>query len=147
MSEALTAKLVVEQLMRAYAAAARAKDIDAFCAIYTENVRIFDAWDVWEYNGLNAWREMVTGWFGSLGDESVEVAFEDVRVFPESGDTFAIASAFVTYSGLSADGDPLRSLQGRMTWGISQAGGGWKIVHEHSSSPAIFETGKVSLKR
>jgi ketosteroid isomerase-like protein len=36
----------------------------------------------------------------------------------------------------------------RLSWALRrQPTGEWKIVHEHSSAPADFETGKVTLKR
>jgi len=57
---------------------------------------------------------MVTGWFGSLGQERVQVEFESPRVVV--ADTMAMATAFVTFAALSPDGKPLRSLQNRLTW-------------------------------
>jgi ketosteroid isomerase-like protein len=54
----------------------------------------------------------------------------------------------VTYKGLSADGRELRAMTNRLTWALRrQAGGDWKIVHEHCSAPADFDTGKVTLTR
>ena len=45
-------------------------------AIYADDVHVFDAWNQWQYSGLEAWRAMAAGWFGSLGDdETVEVRF------------------------------------------------------------------------
>jgi len=38
-------------------------------------------------------------------------------------------------------------MQNRVTFALGRRDGGWRIVHEHSSSPAAFETGKVMLAR
>jgi ketosteroid isomerase-like protein len=54
-----------EEMPDAYVAAVRAKDVDAFLALYAEDVRTFDLWSVWTYDGKDALREMVEEWFGS----------------------------------------------------------------------------------
>jgi hypothetical protein len=48
----------------------------------------------------------------------------------------------VRYAGLSPVGEELRSLTNRMTWVVE----GDRVVHEHSSAPADFETGKLILR-
>jgi ketosteroid isomerase-like protein len=108
-------------------------------------VRVFDMWGTWSHDGIESWREMVVGWFGSLGDELVRVEFDDVRTI--AGDDVAVLSAFVTFAGLSADGVELRSLNNRLTWGLRKTDGTWKVVHEHTSAPVEMATGKVTLKR
>jgi len=135
----------IEQLLDAYTSTVRAKDVDGFTALYADDVRVFDTWGRWSYDGLAAWREMAEGWFGSLGDEQVRVDFDDVRVAAD--DRLAVAHAFVTYRGLSAAGDELRSMNGRMTWALELRDGAWKVVHEHSSSPADSETATVMFQR
>jgi ketosteroid isomerase-like protein len=67
----------------------------------------------------------------------VAVEFDEVRT----------QSAFTTYRGLSPEGTELRSMNNRLTWVLRKdAGGGWKIVHEHTSAPAGDE-GKVQFRR
>ena len=56
----------MEQMLDAYAAAVRAKDVDAFVALYADDVRNFDLWAEWSYDGKEALRGMVAEWFGSL---------------------------------------------------------------------------------
>jgi len=135
----------VSAVLDAYAAAVRAKDADALLALYDADVRIFDMWGPWAYDGAPAWRGNVEEWFGALGTEAVGVDFDDVRT-TASGD-LVVAQAFVTYRALAADGTQLRAMQNRVTIVLAGRGGAWKIVHEHSSSPADFETGKVKLQR
>jgi uncharacterized protein (TIGR02246 family) len=136
----------VDQMLAAYAAAVRAKDVDAFLGLYAEDVRSFDLWSVWSYDGKGALRAMVTEWFGSLADdEVVDVAFDDVRA--QTGDDVAAVSAFTTFRALSPEGEELRSMNNRLTWVLHKdAEGSWKIAHEHTSAPAGDE-GKVQLRR
>jgi len=135
----------VRGVLDAYRNAVLAKDVDALVALYAPDVRIFDMWGEWSYDDAAAWRKNVEGWFGSLGSETVGVDFDDVRTIA-SGD-LVVAQAFVTYRGLSAEGKELRAMQNRLTMTLAKKDGAWRIVHEHSSSPADFETGKVKLRR
>ncbi len=121
------------------------KDVDAFMHLYEANVRVFDTWGTWSYEGANAWRKMVEGWFSSLGDERVRVSFDDVQVI--GGEDILTANAVATYAGVSAEGKELRAMQNRLSWVLKRIGDDWKIVHEHTSAPVGFEDGKVILKR
>jgi uncharacterized protein (TIGR02246 family) len=135
----------MDEVLDGYAAAVRAKDVEAFLNLYADDVRTFDLWSVWSYDGKDALREMVAEWFGSLGTDVVEVEFDDIR--SETGDEVASVSAFTTFRGLSADGEELRSMNNRLTWVLRREDdGAWKIVHEHTSAPAGDE-GKVQLRR
>ncbi|WP_345454304.1 SgcJ/EcaC family oxidoreductase [Deinococcus aluminii] len=134
-----------ERVLEAYKAAVYAKDVDAFMSLYDEDVQVFDMWGTWSYDGAAAWRGMVTDWFASLGTERVVVDMEEVQTILT--DEVAVAHAFVTYRGVSAEGQALRAMQNRLTCVLKQRGGTWKIVHEHSSAPADFETSKVILQR
>jgi uncharacterized protein (TIGR02246 family) len=136
----------MEQILRAYAAAVRAKDVDAFLDLYADDVRNFDLWNEWSYDGKPALREMVTEWFGSLADdEEVLVEWDDLRT--QHGDDVAALSAFLTFSAVSPAGEKLRSMNNRLTWVLRKDDDGtWKIAHEHTSGPA-GEGGKVQLRR
>jgi uncharacterized protein (TIGR02246 family) len=133
----------ITQVVEAYKAAVFAKDVDAFVGLYDQDVCVFEMWGVWSYTGIAAWREIVADWFGSLGSERVVVAMNDVQIF--LAPDLAVAHAFVTYTGQSAEGKELRAMQNRLTWALKQHDGGWKIVHEHTSAPVDFETSQVLL--
>jgi uncharacterized protein (TIGR02246 family) len=136
----------IEQVLERYAAAVRAKDVDGYVAVYADDVRVFDMWGRWSYHGAEAWRAMAAEWFGSLGADQVAVEFEDVQMVV--GDDVAVVHAFVTFKGLSDDGTESRAMNNRLTWALRKtADGRWQVVHEHSSAPADFETGKVQLQR
>jgi uncharacterized protein (TIGR02246 family) len=136
----------VMAVLEAYRAAVLAKDVDAFVALYDEDVCVFDMWGRWSYEGLAAWREMVADWFGSLGSERVALDMSDVRTVVT--DDLAVTHALVTFRGLSAEGDELRAMNNRLTWVLERRSGeAWRIVHEHTSAPADFETAKLILQR
>jgi len=135
----------MEEMLEKYAAAVRAKDVDAFVGLYADDIRTFDLWSVWSYDGKDAFRGMVAEWFGSLGDDVVAVEYDEVRT--QAGEDVGGLSAFLTYRGLSAEGEELRSMNNRLTWVLRKgADGSWKIAHEHTSAPAGDE-GKVQLRR
>jgi uncharacterized protein (TIGR02246 family) len=136
----------LEQVLDAYATAIGAKDVDAFVALYEDDVRVFDMWGTWSYDGIDAWRGMVTEWFGSLGAEQVAVELSDVRTI--AADDVGILQAFVTFMNVPAEGEASRAMDNRLTWALRRgADGTWKVAHEHTSAPADFETSKVVLQR
>ncbi len=136
----------IEEMLEQYKAAAYAKDVDAFVALFDENVRVFDMWGRWSFDGAGEWRESVSEWFSSVGDDRIGVEFDDVQTVV--GDGVSAASAFVTFRGLSPDGQELRSMNNRLSWVLRKTEEGeWKVVHEHSSAPIDFETAKVILRR
>lgn len=133
-----------KQILDIYKAAVYAKDVEAFMALYADDIHVFDMWEKWSYQGAVAWREMVEGWFGSLGTERVVVDF--LQTESTQTEDMAVVHTFVVYKGVSAEGDVLRSMQNRMTCVLKKQGDDWKIIHEHSSGPASLETGKVIFK-
>jgi len=135
----------VTKLQASYASAALQRDAEALVRLYDPAVRVFDAWGVWEYDGAEPWRRAVEGWFTSLGSERVKVTFSET----ESHGSLAMAftSAIVTYAGLSAQGEEVRSMQNRITWGLRTSGHVLRIVHEHTSAPIGFEDMKAILHR
>lgn len=136
---------LIMQVFDAYKTAVFSKDVDALTALYDENVRVFDMWGKWSYNGIEAWRGIVANWFGSLGADRVAVDVHDVQM--NFAQDVAIVHAFITYRGVSADGSELRAMDNRLTWALKQTDRSWKIIHEHTSAPIDFETSKVLLKR
>lgn len=120
-------------MIEEYVAAVHAKDANAFAELYAEDARTFDTWAPGLYEGRDAIRTMAEGWFSSLGTDQVRVEFQDVRRL--DGDDVAVVHAFVRFSGISAEGEELRSMTNRLTWGLRRDGGGWKFAHEHTSMP------------
>ncbi len=135
----------IARVLESYKAAVHAKDVDAFMRLYSPDVRVFDAWGVWSYDGADAWQRAVEGWFTSLGTERVKVTFDAVKI--SEGRESAVVSAIVTYAGVSAQGEDLRSMQNRLTWALKVSGHVLRIAHEHTSAPIGFEDQKAILQR
>nr|WP_316642493.1 nuclear transport factor 2 family protein [uncultured Roseateles sp.] len=133
------------RVLGVYESAVFKKDVEAFMRLYDPDVRVFDAWGVWSYEGAEAWRRAVEGWFTSLGTERVKVSFAEVQA--SVGKDMASVSAIVTYAGLSAEGQSLRTMQNRITWVLRTIGHVPRIVHEHTSAPMGFDDSKAILVR
>jgi len=56
---------------------------------------------------------MVIDWFGSLVSERVVVELTNAQVITEN--SIAIVHTFVTFKGISAQGEALRAMQNRFT--------------------------------
>jgi len=132
-------------VIETYKSAIYKKEVETLMHLYDPGVRVFDTWGVWSYEGAAAWQRAVEGWFTSLGNERVKVSFDDVRT--SAGRDFAIVSAIVTYAAVSAQGEPLRALQNRLSWGLKTSGHVPRIIHEHTSAPVGFEDMKAILQR
>lgn len=135
----------LESFFDAYKTAVFEKNVDAFIALYDENILVFDTWQEWTFEGIAAWKIMVNGWFESLGSVRDAVSFEDTRI-QNNGD-LALLTAIAKFTAVSENGETLRYLQNRLTWVANRKEGDWKIIHQHISSPIDFETMKVILTR
>ena len=135
----------VHNLLETYKIAVIQKDIDAYCSIFDEDVKIFDMWQIWSIEGLHAWREMAREWFVSLGENRDVVTFDNTNVYIHG--EMAYVSTFVRFTAVSAKGIELRFLENRLTWVIEKKEKGWKVIHQHTSGPVDFNTMKVILQR
>lgn len=135
----------VARVAESYQAAVLAKDVQALMRLYDPAVRVFDAWGVWSYEGAEAWQRTAEAWFQSLGSERVKVGFDEPRI--AGGPELAMYSAFVSYTALSADGQPLRTMHNRLSWVLRTSGHVLRIVHEHTSAPVGFDDMKAMLQR
>ena len=136
---------LIHRVIDHYKSAVYAKDAAAFMKLYDPKVRVFDAWGVWSYEGSAAWQMAVEAWLTSLGTERVKVSFDDLQL--SGGADLALASAIVTYEGVAADGQHLRSMQNRLSWVLRTSGHVLRIVHEHTSAPLGFDDSKAILVR
>ena len=100
-------------------------------------------WGIWSYEGAAAWRTAIEGWFSSLGAERVKGRLDDVDVV--GGGELRSLSALVTYAAVSAQGEPLRAMQNRLTWTLRTSGHVLRVVHEHTSAPMGFDDQKAIL--
>ncbi len=139
---------VETQVLRAletYKSAVLTKNAQTFMQLYDPDVRVFDTWGIWAYEGAAAWRIAVEGWFTSLGTETVRVTFDDIKILGRQG--FASMSAIATYAAVSAQGQELRAMQNRISWVLETSGHVLRVIHEHTSAPIGFDDAKAILKR
>lgn len=134
-----------EYLLEAYATAVLHKDAAAYTSIFDENIRVFDMWQEWRYDGITAWREVAKDWFDALGADKDVVTFSDIEI-TEKGE-LALITAIAKFTATSEQGEALRYLENRLTWVAVKKGLTWKIIHQHTSSPIDFNTMQVVLKR
>ena len=135
----------IYRIIGSYEASVLARDVEAFMRLYHPTVRVFDAWGVWLYEDAPSWRRAVEGWFTSMGSGRVRVSFSEVQTTAEQA--LATVSAIVTYSAESAQGEPIHSMENRITWVLRETGHVFRIVHEHTSAPIGFEDSKAILAR
>ena len=112
--------------------------------VYDIEITVFDLWMNWKYEGIKVWQQMAQEWFGSLGTERVVVDFTGVEI--QATEKMAFASAFVKYTSIHEDGKNLRSQQNRLSWVLQLKDNSWKVIHEHTSAPADFNSMKVILQ-
>jgi ketosteroid isomerase-like protein len=133
------------KLQASYISAVYKRDSEAFVRLYDPAVRVFDAWGAWEYIGTEPWRRALEGLFTAHEDETVKVTFTDTECHGTLGSAFA--STMVKYAWISADGEEVRSMEHRLTWGLRTTGDVLRILHEHTSYPVGFEDMKAILQR
>jgi uncharacterized protein (TIGR02246 family) len=133
------------ELMEAYKTTIFAKDAEGFVALFDPDVRSFDLWAAWSYDGIDPWRKMVGEWFGALNADRDAVSFDEIKMIV-SGD-LAVVTGFVRFAAVTAEGKELRSMEERLTLALVKKHGGWKIAHQHTSGPIDFNTMKVMLQR
>jgi uncharacterized protein (TIGR02246 family) len=131
----------IRDLLNRYEKAVAAKDVDAFVALYDDDVRVFDAWGRWSHDGVGEWRRSVAEWFGSVGNDRIAVVFDEVDTVIDGG--VAAVHAIVSFKGLTPDGKELRTIDNRFTWTLRRTHeGAWRILHEHTSVPIDVETSR-----
>ena len=123
----------IAQMIDAYKEAVLTKNIDAFCALYDADIHIFDMWNHWYIQGIEAWKTMANAWFISLGTEYVTVDAHNVESVVT--DDMAYGHAIFSYTAMSAQGEVLRTLDNRITIVLKRSGDFWKVIHEHTSAP------------
>ena len=135
----------IHDLFDRYREAVFQKNIEAFLSLFDDEVIVFDMWQQWSFNGLASWKEMVKGWFASLGENRDDVTFDSVQI--QTSGELAYTSAFLRFAAISKEGVELRFLENRLTLILQKKGASWKIIHQHTSGPIDFNTMKIILHR
>lgn len=129
---------IVQGLIDGYRDAVAQKDLEQFLSLYAADVKVFDTWGRWLFDGREAWKSMPVEWFRDLGDETVRVEHRTVSCC-EWTDSALWIGDFV-FIGQDASGTELHRMTNRWTWVIARRPEGWRIIHEHSSLPVDMPT-------
>ena len=135
----------VAKLRQRYITAVSGRNVSALIQLYDANVRIFDAWGIWEYASADAWQVALEGWLSSNPTDKLHVSFSSCTVLGNL--QLSSMTAIVTYAGIAPDGTESQSMQNRMTWIMRTIGHNLRIIHEHTSAPIGFEDMKAILKK
>lgn len=137
-------KSVFNIQLESYKSAVLTKDVEKFQAIYSDQIMVFDLWGKWCHRGRQEWAQSAQDWFRSLGSDSIVVEFTDLNesAFERQG----FLSGLVHYTARSSSGVQLRTMTNRITWILEKVDESWRVVHEHTSVPLDFESGKGIFK-
>lgn len=134
-----------DALLAVYAQAVHDRDVDALMRLYDPDVRVFDSWATWSYEGRDAWRPMIANWFSSIDNDHVEVGFSESKLLGDG--PLRVLTVFVRYMDVAPDGRCPRFMDNRLTWAVQADPSGWRIVHEHTSAPIDLTDAKALLNR
>ena len=127
------ATAALARLLKHYADAVARKDLAAFCALYAEDVVVFDPFDTWTITGLADWRAATSNWFTALGDAPIRVTHQRVSADCQ-GDLLA-GYAWLAYTSPMHQGATPPTVGNRSTLIARRHASNWRIVHEHHSLP------------
>ena len=126
-------EIAIREVIDAWASAVRAKDIDGVLAHHTEDVLMFDVPPPVAVRGISAYRETWPPFFRALTEGMA--AFDITELLVTADDKVAFATALLRCGSrdeLAKDDTPRL----RLSIGLREVDGFWKIAHEHHSFPA-----------
>lgn len=135
----------IATLQARYVSAVAARNVSGLLDLYDPHVRVFDAWGVWEYDGIESWRVAVEGWLATDPGHRFDVRFTDTKVLGDAAS--GVMTAIANYTSLAPDGREVHAMQNRITWFVRHVADEWHIVHEHTSAPIGFEDMKAILNK
>jgi|SRR6185312_743261 len=122
----------IRSLIEARSDALRRKDVPALSRTGTRDITVYSlAPPLVSAGGLDGVRAWFATWDGPMGYE-----LRDLKL--TVGDRAAFSHALAHMTGRRTDGVET-DLWFRLTLGFSKRGGGWKITHEHHSTPFAMD--------
>lgn len=121
----------LRELIETWAAAVRAKDIDAVMRHYAPDVVVFDVMPPLFVKGAEAYRRNWQDWFDALEGP---VDFQFVELHLEVGGDLAYCFSVNRLRARYRDG-ARHDAQTRATACLRKRDGLWLVVHEHASVP------------
>ncbi len=131
----------IQALFQRFDVALKAKDVNTIMTLYAPNVRVFDAGVPRQYKGAKAYRSVYEGLFATFPGP-IETRVSDVASTVVG--TMALTTNIETW--VLTDKDRNRfTLTFRVTDVWRKINGKWLIIHEHTSLPVDYATGKADL--
>jgi uncharacterized protein (TIGR02246 family) len=131
----------IQQLIKDYQTAFKARDLDGIMAIYDPEVVAFDITPPLKFKGAPAYRE---SWkkFLDAYEGPIDMEIKELSVSFSQG--VAFSHNLERFTGKLKNGQQ-SEMWVRVTDTYMKKNGKWRIVHEHVSVPIDFESGKALL--
>ena len=131
-SNRTTDEAAIRELVKSWARAVRAKDLDGILANHSTDMLMFDVPPPVQSKGIEAYRKTWDLFF-SWSDDPVVFDIKDIDI--TAGTDVAFVAALMRCAGTEKDGERIE-LEFRLTIGLRKIGGQWMVLHEHHSIPA-----------
>jgi uncharacterized protein (TIGR02246 family) len=131
----------IRQLVDAFAASVRAKDVDALISNFAADVLTFDVVGPLQAIGTDAARKRTEEWFASF-EGPIGYQIRDLTI--TAGDDIAFCHSLNQVSGTKKDGSKLE-MWWRATLCFRQIGDKWLVTHQHNSVPFDAESGRAAI--
>ncbi len=122
----------IRDIVEAWAAAVRRRDIEAILRNHASDMTMFDVPPPFRIVGIDAYRG---SWDGFFAWTSRAIPFDIREMDITAGTDVAFVVASMGCAEPGPDGEP-KALDFRLTIGLRKIAGQWTIVHEHHSVPA-----------
>ena len=136
-------RAAIQALEDRFAAAVRAKDLDAIMKVYApgSDLFVFDVVPPRQYVGADAYRK---DWKGFLDTFKGPVKFTLSDLSIDAAGKMAYSHSAQHITGTDTKGKAVDFIA-RVTDVYRKMGGDWRIVHEHVSVPVNMDTGKADM--
>ena len=137
-------KQEIRALEDRFAAAVRAKDVDAIMKGYAPGAQlfVFDATPPRQYVGFDAYKKDWQGFLAAFPGHIDKFEVQDLSI--ETDGTLAYSHSIQPLVATAKDGSKF-SFTARVTDGYRKINGKWLIAHMQASVPVDLETGKAVL--
>lgn len=140
----LTEEDAIRALIDEWVRAAKTADLDAVAACYTPDIRAFDAISKLEFKGLEAYRAHWKMCMEMMPGSEMIMDLHDLEI--EQNGELAFAHYLSLCGGTDEKGETQTGWM-RATVCCRKTADGWKISHEHYSSPFDPETMQIISTR
>jgi ketosteroid isomerase-like protein len=136
-------RAAIQALEDQFAAAVRAKDLDAIMKVYApgSDLFVYDIVPPRQYVGADAYRK---DWKSFVDTFKGPIKFTISDLSIDAAGKMAYSHSAQHVSGTDTKGKPVDFIA-RVTDVYRKLGGDWRVVHEHVSVPVNMDTGKPDM--